>query len=120
MTDACFSHSEQQIVDCNLGTGGCHGGWMNNVWQHQKNYGIFTESEYAYRENDQNRQRAVCPYCTKKPSTNSVRPQVWGEIKASKGISASDAMVQAINKYGPISVALEVTLPSDKSIMKYK
>lgn len=126
-------------MDCNLGTGGCNGGWMDETWQHQSTFGIFTETEYRYRENDDtlpdpvpewasSRQevppvpRQVCPYCKRKPGADSVRPKVWGRVKGdpTKGISATDAMIQAINKYGPLPIALTWSDPKGASLADYK
>jgi cathepsin L len=42
--------SEQQVVDCSndYGNKGCQGGWMANVWDYAKDFGLTTESEYPY------------------------------------------------------------------------
>ncbi len=42
-------HSEQMMVDCDTGNGGCNGGMYDRAWQYiQTKGGIMKSSAYAY------------------------------------------------------------------------
>jgi C1A family cysteine protease len=54
-TGKLVSLSEQQLVDCNIGTGnnGCSGGWMDNAFTYIiQNQGLATETNYPYQAMD--------------------------------------------------------------------
>jgi len=41
--------SEQELVDCVYGTGGCNGGWMPTAWNYMISWnGTFPLSSYPY------------------------------------------------------------------------
>lgn len=44
-----LQYSEQQLVDCNWRSGGCHGGWIGNSWDYLVRYGAVTEEAYPYK-----------------------------------------------------------------------
>ena len=45
--------SEQQIVDCDTGNGGCNGGWYDTAWKYIKgSAGVNSEISYPYEAKD--------------------------------------------------------------------
>jgi len=100
--------SEQQLVDCDKecmdypGTTqkvcdeGCNGGLMPNAFSYAIKNGMETEDDYPYKGIDQT--------CKVDKSKIKYHFSKWVMIKDNE-----DAMVEALNKYGPLSVGVDAT-----------
>lgn len=49
-TDKLLRLSEQELVDCDLNSYGCEGGYFTNAFQYVVRYGITSEADYPYLE----------------------------------------------------------------------
>ncbi|XP_055946889.1 procathepsin L-like [Argiope bruennichi] len=96
-TGQLMSLSEQNLVDCSRaeGTGGCHGGWMDQAFEYIKiNRGIDTEESYPYTGLD-----GKCHY---KESTKGATCSGFVDIPSGD----EEALKIAVATIGPISVAI--------------
>lgn len=88
--------SEQQLVDCagKEGNQGCSGGEMDGAFQYViDNNGLCTEDDYPYKGVNGN-----CTLCTP-----SVKIQGFQDVPH----ESETALMAALAKYGPISIAIE-------------
>ena len=97
------SLSEQNLVDCSTkyGNHGCQGGLMDNAFRYiEANNGIDTEASYPYQAHNE--------LCRFKPQ--DVGATLNGYVDIPKG--DEKALTQAIEKIGPISVAIDASKSS--------
>lgn len=90
--------SEKQLVDCDRVNGGCQGGWYTTAWDHIKQIGGSAEtSSYG----PYNARRGFCRFRSK---------MVGANVSSFKYVKPNDvvAMQEAMEKYGPLAVALTV------------
>ncbi|XP_019186337.1 PREDICTED: ervatamin-B-like [Ipomoea nil] len=105
-TKKLISLSEQQLVDCDKGSGGCNGGYMNSAFKYVAgNKGITTEASYPYTA-----KRGACD--PKKASASAAK---IGGFQAVPPKSEADLM-KAVAKQ-PVSVAVNA---GEKLFMMYK
>ena len=94
-TGELVSLSEQNLVDCDHGSGGCNGGLMDTGFQYAIDTGINTEEDYPYHARNQ-----VCRF---DDSNRVLHIKEFHETKAHD----EDDLTQAIAEQGPISVAID-------------
>ncbi|CAK8689935.1 unnamed protein product [Clavelina lepadiformis] len=103
-TGQLVSLSEQNLIDCSTkeGNHGCEGGLMDLAFEYIKiNGGIDTEASYPYMaKND-----PKCLYNTRNKAAT-----LTGCVDIARGSEA--ALMKAVEKVGPISVAIDAGHPS--------
>jgi len=98
VNNVAIDSSEQATVDCSRYGKGCNGGW----WA----FGDFikrgnpTEASYPYTA-----KRGKC----KRKIDRVYKASAWGYVDPSPGIPSVDKIKQALCKYGPLAVAVNVT-----------
>jgi cathepsin L len=93
-TGNLVSLSEQQLVDCDNTDNGCAGGLMDRAFDYIKKQGIESENNYPYEAQD-----GKCKFNKKKVAATLVD---YTDIEQNN----EEALKQATNKVGPISVAI--------------
>ncbi|GBM90258.1 Cathepsin S [Araneus ventricosus] len=96
-TGRLVSLSEQNLIDCSReeGTGGCHGGWMDQAFEYIKdNRGIDTEESYPYTGSE-----GKCHY---KQSKKGAKCSGFMDIPSGD----EEALKIAVATVGPISAAI--------------
>jgi hypothetical protein len=97
--------SEQWIVSCNRNGWGCNGGWWAHDYHQWKTdrfngTGAVLEEDFPYEATD-----LPCDG----PYEHPYVMDSWKYIGIHQGVSAVDAIKQAIMTYGPVSVGVAVT-----------
>jgi cathepsin L len=93
------SLSEQNLVDCSRAEGnqGCNGGLMDQGFDYIKKHGIDTEASYPYK--------AVDGRCRFEKENVGATLTSYTDVESGD----EDALVEAIAKNGPISVAIDAS-----------
>lgn len=97
------SLSEQNLIDCSrdYGNYGCSGGFMKSSFRYiEENGGIDTEESYPYQGHDGK--------CRFKPE--HIGAKINGYVAIEQG--SEQALTQAIQTIGPISVAMDASRPT--------
>lgn len=97
------SLSEQNLIDCSTAEGdnGCKGGLMDNAFRYIiKNGGIDTEESYPYQAHNE--------FCRFKESSIGATMTSFRDIEHGD----VDALTQAVDQIGPISVAMDASRSS--------
>ncbi|XP_045477244.1 procathepsin L-like [Harmonia axyridis] len=91
--------SEKQLVDCswNQGNYGCEGGLVSTAYEYVEKYGIESEKDYPYQDDD-----GHCYYDKTKVVT-----KIKGYVEIEEG-SERDLQI-AVATMGPVSVAMDAT-----------
>lgn len=102
-TNDLVSLSEQNLMDCSTAEGdhGCKGGLMDDAFEYIiKNNGIDTEESYPYQAHNE--------FCRFKPENVGATMSSYRDIERGD----VDALMQAIEQIGPISVAMDASRPA--------
>jgi len=101
VSDHLVSLSEQQLVDCNVGSpsGGCAGGWPFNAFRYAERHSMCTESEYPYTAEDGN--------C----HANSCTGLELGTVIGYKNVATTEHDLMSAVAKGPVSVTVRVSGP---------
>lgn len=102
-TKELVSLSEQNLMDCSTAEGdhGCKGGLMDDAFKYIiKNGGIDTEESYPYQAHDE---RCRFKEADVGATMTSYQDIARGDV---------DALMQAIDQIGPISVAMDASRPA--------
>lgn len=101
--------SVEDMVSCDTGDNGCHGGRLNQAWQYLQNTGIVTDSCFPYSAGDGEEAECV---------TQCVDSEDFVKTKASDvyAISSVSNMMKEISTHGPIQVGFMVY----RSFMNYR
>ena len=94
------SLSEQNLIDCSKseGNNGCKGGLMDRAFKYiEKNNGIDTEASYPYQAHDE--------FCRFRAADVGATLSSYRDVERSE-----TALTQAIDRIGPISVAMDAHL----------
>jgi C1A family cysteine protease len=103
--------SPQQLVSCDKTDNGCNGGLPSNAFEYVKSAGgLASESDYPYTSG-----KGVTGTCTSPlPASAGGTVSDWGYAQsACQGFKActedTDAIASALQKYGPMSIAIDAS-----------
>ena len=91
--------SKQQVLDCERTNGGCNGDWPSTPLKYAKEHGIAKHADYG-------------PYlarrgsCKQLDDSKYLKIKDWGYVGSEQGVPPTQAIKDAMAKYGPIPCAV--------------